>query len=576
MVAAAVLHESYPQDWYTADGVVELKRIGSAVGPTLNTMLTKISRSAESSSMEREEADAGAGGKSINSTNSKEQASTSSELDHGAVETVAATLDLNELANELEHKCTHQSYAGKDIAHVPNRHRLSLLRMLSGDGHTVEETTLSSMLIATVLENEAIDDEALEMFGVFPSSANGETCSLFEVAIADYLSRDVSSHHLDPNAPSHSELATSLECISSLGLQYLERVIHHTWTEGGECLDEAPFNLYYHSSRFIKALCSSLTFFAKYAQQILQRDPVLFADFMEEEIRKRYSSNELESRYGHQKEEEKTKLVCSLTNFSPSNLIDRSNLLISESTRSTGSSTGNEIEAARFSIRLTLHFRSLLWCIQEFHERFTSLTGPRSIASKRWCYEDDALSFHTIMDIDDTLLAIGGFKTTQLPRLGTDIDLRGRTFYHGYEFKLKQHWNLSAVVRELAFVCDPTVLYVTNVSVVDLNRHRILAVVPLRCVIASATEGSMLHVAVRYATSSTEQQVEAKDELIKNGKLSLCFETENTSVMVKECLDKYCSAYRKRIAMDIDDMLEECCCADESKINESWSDFQQP
>ena len=225
-------------------------------------------------------------------------------------------------------------------------------------------------------------------------------------------------------------------------------------------------------------------------------------------------------------------------------------------------------------------------CVQEFHSRFSSLTGPRS---KRWYDEEDSISFRTTENADAALLAISGTQTTRLPQVGTDIDIRGRTFFYGTlhtnpnHKKITFHRNAKAAAApELAIVVDLSEFYVTKLKKGDPNRCTVLCAVPLRTVIASATEGASLHVAIRRQEKPSILQ----DEIIKDGKLTLCFESSGISLIVKETLEKYCSAYRFKIATDIDDMLEKCCemagnlspeTSESSStiVEEEWDDFQQ-
>jgi hypothetical protein len=70
--------------------------------------------------------------------------------------------------------------------------------------------------------------------------------------------------------------------------------------------------------------------------------------------------------------------------------------------------------------------------------------------------------------------------------------------------------------------------------------------------------------------------------MIKNGTISLRFNSSATCVSVKECLDKHCSAYEKKIVMDMTDFLEKCSLmgANDSlsttqSQEDAWCDFAQ-
>ena len=266
----------------------------------------------------------------------------------------------------------------------------------------------------------------------------------------------------------------------------------------------------------------------------------------------------------------KTTFTCSLSSYNPSNFIGDINA-------ATSSAPSNDmVEASQVAGDLTLHFRSLIMCIQEFHTRFTSLAGPRSIANKRWCDEDQTLSFCTIEDADDSILAIGSLQMNPLPQVGTEIDIRGRTVFHGFEYK-KRLSIVDASVMAVMIVIDPEEIYVgRKVRTIDKNKCIVDAVIPIRNVIASATEKSLLHVALRNSEDEN-----SSSSVVKGGKLTVDFKTSGRSIAVKDCLDKYCLAYMTKKTYDIEDFLEKCCLisADDSKLasdgNETWSDFQQ-
>ena len=67
--------------------------------------------------------------------------------------------------------------------------------------------------------------------------------------------------------------------------------------------------------------------------------------------------------------------------------------------------------------------------------------------------------------------------------------------------------------------------------------------------------------------------------MIKNGTISLRFDSSATCVSVKECLDKHCSAYEKKIGMDMTDFLEKCSLMEAngslSQEEDAWCDFKQ-
>lgn len=227
--------------------------------------------------------------------------------------------------------------------------------------------------------------------------------------------------------------------------------------------------------------------------------------------------------------------------------------------------------------------RSLVGCMEEFYSRFTTLNGHRPSTKKRWYGEAEVLSFCTIEEADELLLSIGGVQVTCIPDVGTDIDLRGRK---SFPCSLQTSHKRRRGDKGLILVVDPSEIYVARYRKGDFNRCTILAVIPLSTIIASASAGEILHVVCPMA----EVPIGAADEILKDGRLSLCFTSATMSVSAKEILDKYCAALERRAAMDIDELLEKCLEVGdkilstksksssqrrEARDEEAWADFQQ-
>lgn len=560
------------------------------------------------------------------------------EMEHRALETVAKEHNFLQFAEEVEHNYSGEQHTNTQFApihqelsedaehnhsgdqpinqqyapkkqhvpkqqpstkqqYAPNQHRAALLDMLSGDDvhtYTSDETILASMLLATILENDAIDDRALELFAVLPSPRDSIQLSPFETSIALCLSRDWST------VDSNSHVSKSIECASSLGMMLLERTIFHTWTEGGRCMDAVPFDHYYKSSKFVQALGMSLSYFASQAQSYLP-DAHATRELFSDLIRKRYSS--VDGPDSPRSNDESVKMMCSLQNYYPSNFIDNAGALtgdfVHDDSSTKPSSSGDlhlfhdENEDAKFALQLTLHLRSLLACIQNLYERLTLQTSPLSIANSRWHGEGGSLSFFTTEEADDILLSIGGIGMTRLPEVGTNIDLRGRKFFRcslprkskfgrgsfSFDIVIDARGTRMTVTErtDLVLVVDPTEIYIGNAMKDDSNRCMVLAVVPLRVIIASATEGELLHI----VCNANEKTTGLPAKILKNGTLSLRF-GHSFCASAKECLDKHQQAYETKVVMDMADMLEKCSHmaaerfeAQSHEADDSWCDFQQ-
>ena len=580
MVGAVLLCHKYPQPWceLDSDGSIDFAKAGGffVVTPAINSLVNPTSAA-------REEADAGAGVRASSSQDAESSlepgggqkgplsrtssGENSSELDHRAIETVAAKHNFHQLANDVEQSfSTNENNRHEQLA--SNRHRTGLLNMIAGDDiYSTDETLLASMLMATILENDAIDDAALEQFGVLPSpTVNDEGDSPFEISIAKYLSQDWPE--IDSRTHSTS-LANAIECVSMLGMMLLERLVFHTWTEDGLCVEVVPLQHEYNNSKFIQALGRALSYFATQAQTHL--DDTSIRDICSDMIKQRYSV-QMNDTPDSPRCNESVKMVCSLQSRYPSNFIDNSSVLAGEivyegaRTNSPTASGGDlflfnhDSNELKFALQATIHLRSVLGCIQDFHQRITS---PHSIVNSRWQGEGEALSFRTTEEADDILLSIGGIQTSFLPEVGRDIDLRGRTFFRCSLPHKFGHKHIDITIdangatltvtdkEDLVIVIDPTEIYVVKPKKKDPNRFTVLAVVPLRTIVASATEGNILHI----VCLTTEQP---QSNIVKDGRLSLKFQRGEQCLSVKECVDKHCAAYEKKLTMDMSDMLDKC------------------
>ena len=205
--------------------------------------------------------------------------------------------------------------------------------------------------------------------------------------------------------------------------------------------------------------------------------------------------------------------------YTPSSFIENTNVLACDivysgsACKSVISPAGTDLflvsddnDSARFAIRSALHLRSLLGCIQDLHQRFTSTASELINFNSLWYGEDEgSLSFRTTEEANDIILSIGGIQTTPLPEVGKDIDIRGRKhfrcslprksrFGRGNSVEIIIDANGARIMvterADLVFVVDPMEVFVTMSKKGDANRCTVLAVIPLETIIASATEVS--------------------------------------------------------------------------------------
>ena len=492
LVGTLVLHPSYPSRWSCLDndaggGDGLTRRDGSfVITTTINSMINDnaVTRG------RGEEADAGAG----------RQPNVSSEVKSRFQDPddcrALKTGDPEHATHELSENSDKLGDNNNEL--IPSRHRAAILDMLAGR-YSSDETVLASMLVATILENEAIDDFALEMFGVLPSTVNDDGNSPFEFSIAAFLTKDWST----VDSKSYLALGSAIECVSTLGFMLLERLIFHTWTESGQCTDVIPFHHYFKASSYIQALGSCLSAFVSRAQTL--QDASSIRDIFSDLIRRRYSR--LDENPGTSKES--LKWVCFLQSYYPSNFIDNESVLTGEMVY--GGALNEEVshgdlflfnddnEDAKFAIRATLHLRSILGCIQDFYQRFTFDSG------NPWYSGGDSFAFSTTEEADESIMSIGGIESNALPNVGLDIDLRGRkSFLCSLPVKSKPgHIGNGTVIigangtkiavnekTDLVLIVDALHIFVAKERR-DYNRCTVLAVIPVRTIVASATEVSV-------------------------------------------------------------------------------------
>lgn len=506
LVGALVLHPKYPSRWCGlgneagVSGAADFAR-GDGFFVITTAINSMINETTAASGTRGEEADAGAGRQPNLSSESKSQfqdtCSSKNQEDGRTLETV-----------EQEHAGTDLSmnpYSIGDSSNllIPSRHRAAILDMLAGR-YSPDETVLASMLLATILENDAIDDYALEIFGVLPSpTVNDDGNSPFEQSIATYLTKDWTT----VDSKSYLALGSAIESVSTLGMMLTERLVFHTWTEQGQCIDVIPFHHYFKSSAFIAALRRCLSCFVSRAQSHLH-DSSSVCDTFSDLIRRRYCSTlDVSNSPRHSKESAKS--VCLLQSYYPSNFIDNVSVLTGDivygGAANEDTSRGDlflvddENEAAKFEFQATLHLRSILGCINDFYQRFSHDSGSP------WYSGGDSFAFSTTEEADEVIMSIGGIESISLPTVGTDIDLRGRKFFlcslpvkskHGFigsgDIVICANGTKISVTEksDLVFIVEAMYIFVA-MEKMDYNRCTVLFVIPIRTIVASATEVSV-------------------------------------------------------------------------------------
>ena len=300
----------------------------------------------------------------------------------------------------------------------------------------------------------------------------------------------------------------ALERAGSLAMAMLPRIAKSMANGGTEM---AKFHEFFPDSPLVRSLRGSRLHFCAAALMFQDMTGVsqLFVDLIESAITSRYFK--LGDSYTHQG---KPVYGCSLEKFSCSAQSRNPDMLVRKF-RNVGA---NDVEDARFAVKMAIHFRALCSAIERMMRASNTLKPSKS---------RDLFTLDKIDIADNLLLLVGDLK--EKPTVGTDLDLRGRMtfrFFPAFD-KVEQQRPLvgedgSIVERahteetgfrpssQLVLVLDPTDMFIVKpVNRSDVNRGTIICTASLRSVIAFASDGEWLHVAIRH--------MEDVGCLIKNG-----------------------------------------------------------
>ena len=439
---------------------------------------------------------------------------------------------------------------------APNRLRESLVSTLSGD-YSFDEAILSSQLLSVILESE-IDDAALELLKVLPPSnhlsSSSSSTSPFEDACASFLTKAITGceHSGSPETRN-----SAIESVTSFGLVLLERIIRHSWTELGTCLEHQSFIFYFNSSTFFASLGSALENFALKGREHLELDNENARAIIMEEIRMRYA----------QDKEQEGIFTCNVDRYKPSSSLDNSSILLCgldlQQQQKHSCRPSNDLQLfddidfeKRSDLRAALFLRSIASCSREFHRRFvhSSKTG-------RTLMIDELLSFNTTEVADELIVAVGQLQTTGKQELGVEIDLRGRKHYLCSLPKRQRKLDIVLDAEgmrflvtdrtDLVFVVDPAELYVARINERYQNRCKVLTAVKIQSVVACATESDTLHIVCECGD-------EHKRSFVISGRLSLRFPTAAVALAAKETLDKHIEALHRLSSLDAMHIIDQC------------------
>ena len=414
-----------------------------------------------------------------------------------SIDSYVLTKSLNRIVSASSDE-TGEGSNEEDI--IPNLCRQELLTCLSGECGEWRFVPVA-ILFEAFLISEVLDLETLVSLKVVPSFSETDSQypeSPFEEALAQFLR----SRTGEMSAVSIS----AMERAGSLSMTMIPHVANSLTNRGK---DVSLLSKFIHASPLVQSLQQSQSFYCTTALKFQDTTGVsqLFADLVELTIKSRYLKlGENHSRQG------KIDYGCPLETFSCSQQSRNAEILVRK-IRTVGS---NDVEDARFAIRMAIHFRALCLAVERMIEDCSS-SSPESGPS---------FTLDTMDRADDLLLILGDLK--EKPMVSTDLDLRGRMifrFFPATTTKQQKSFedddttgrgrNVPEEIslrsrNQLILVLEPTDIFIVkHIDRSDVNRGTILCRVSLRSVIACASDGDWLHVAVR--------NVDDVDLIIKNG-----------------------------------------------------------
>ncbi len=384
---------------------------------------------------------------------------------------------------------------------IRNPFREEIVKTLSGElGEW--RFVAAAVLLESGLTCEALDTNTQASLDVLPNFHDNKYCaSSLELALGKFLARD----HQRLSAVS----TMALECAGSLSMSLISQVATTIADHG---LTDPSYNLL-NRSPVVKELWRVRNYFCAKSLECSTQAGVseIFIELVESAVLNRYQDvypnhHQQISTGFHGK----NKYANHLNRYGCQKAIaPKSGILV----RKLKGVSFNDVESARFHIQMALHFRSICRVVED------------AVNNLHHWNESPMTSLAQLDEADDLILSIGGL--TPRPSVGMDIDLRGRmafgilassnekpsTGHEDDELNLSRNGIFRPSSRHLVLVLDPTdILVIQPMNRSEVNRGTVVCSIPLRSVIAFASDGEWLHLAIR--------NVQDVGFLIKNGKLS--------------------------------------------------------
>jgi protein CLEC16A len=405
----------------------------------------------------------------------------------------------------------------KDL--VPNMFAEEHFKALVGDYGEWRAVSAAILMYQCL---QCVDSETLVLLNVLPVD---DEATLFEKSVAGFLSRD---HTRYSNVS-----VVVLECMTSLAIQWIRCALR---TDNSR-------------SRVGRIRTSRLTLAMEQTKQYFFRRTVasektagvsnLFVDLIESAVLTNYKSISLP---GSGVRSGPRILAYNLANVGCPRHSKDPDVLV----RKLRSVKTNEVELTRFYAQMALHFRAVVRLTTSFLDR----AGRSPAFLPDWIDEADGLT--TIFGSLRDRLAVG-----------SDIDIRGRMSFpflvdpnipeadgkRTFEERVRS-FSEDMIFRSastLVVVLDPTDFFIVKpLHKQETTRGTVVCCVPLLNVIAAATDGEWIHIAVRHDDVGF---------IIKNGNMALKFDTPGTGLIVWQYIDRSRQVLRGELVRQIQDLF---------------------
>lgn len=403
----------------------------------------------------------------------------------------------------------HKVVDGK-ISEGPNALRLRIVETIRGD-HGEWRLVCAAILVENFLKSSLMDSDTLLRLSILGHYDEEKWhCSPIELAVANYLEQD--------HEPKSDVSAMALQCLSSVALN-----LFHLTIKGAMelCHDTDCFDRLLFRSPMRTALRNARNILFRRLIQSSETIAVadIFVDIVETAIKNRYKRT---STTGRRHCVPPVSYICNLLYHGAGSLAANPEVLI----RQHRVVSLNDIERTRFFAQMAIHFRATCRILEKFCDQL-----KQNVSTK----EQGIVDLDLVDNLDELMEIV---RWRENITVGEEVDLRGRMTFK-FASQIEQHNDIERELLEvkhanqtgeLVLVLDPTsLLVVQTISRGDSTRCILVCSISMLQIIAAASDGAWLHVAVKHHDVGY---------LIKNGNMALRFDSASTSLIVANHLDR--------------------------------------